>query len=346
MNKTKRIIALILSVLILIIGVFAVHVYASVTVDGYTYVLTYRDTASLIGWDNSSEVLVVPTYIGVYPVTDIGDNAFSEDTFITSLDMIGAVRLSRIGKYAFYNSAISGELIIPWQVGYVGVSAFEGCSSITSLKYYCDNASIPAQCFMNCSGLEDVEIGNTVTGIGRYAFKGCNSINSITIPASVASIDSTAFNGCDNIVVYCYTDSCAQQFAEDKGIEYVLIDAPLPTEPPTEAPTEAPTTQPTEPVTEEPTQPTSATEAPTEEPTLAPGSYILGDADGSGYVDIVDATFIQRIATNIDVPISREILMHADVDGDDDLTAIDATLIMRHLIRITTPYPIGEPVTT
>ena len=71
---------------------------------------------------------------------------------------------------------------------------------------------------------------------------------------------------------------------------------------------------------------------------------ILGDANGDGDVDAVDATVIQRVATNIAVQFDDAQLMCADVDEDDSLTVVDATFIQRHCTHIKTPYPIGEPI--
>lgn len=70
--------------------------------------------------------------------------------------------------------------------------------------------------------------------------------------------------------------------------------------------------------------------------------YILGDADGNGEVEVIDATFVQRSATKVKVSIPDIILMHGDIDGDGDLSVVDATFIQRHCTRVATPYPIGE----
>lgn len=68
----------------------------------------------------------------------------------------------------------------------------------------------------------------------------------------------------------------------------------------------------------------------------------LGDANGDGEVDSVDATVVQRAATRIQVPYSEEQLMCADIDGDGSLTIVDATLIQRYDSKIAVPYPVGE----
>ena len=68
----------------------------------------------------------------------------------------------------------------------------------------------------------------------------------------------------------------------------------------------------------------------------------LGDADGNGEVDVIDATVIQRYTTLINVPYDKAQLMCADIDGDGDLTIVDATFIQRYSTMIKTPYDIGE----
>ena len=72
-------------------------------------------------------------------------------------------------------------------------------------------------------------------------------------------------------------------------------------------------------------------------------SYILGDADGDGEVNIIDATVIQRTLAGIALPSSCD-EEAADVDGDGDVTIIDVTCIQRYLAGINVTYAIGEPV--
>ncbi len=77
---------------------------------------------------------------------------------------------------------------------------------------------------------------------------------------------------------------------------------------------------------------------------ISAADFKLGDVDGDGDVTVVDATFIQRYATFVDVPGVSDPKMRivADVDGDGDVTPVDATLVMRYATLVPVPYKIGE----
>lgn len=68
---------------------------------------------------------------------------------------------------------------------------------------------------------------------------------------------------------------------------------------------------------------------------------ILGDADGDGYVTLMDATVIQRYLANLNTGIYTVVLMNGDVDANGLLEVVDSTYIMRHVTGIDTPYTIG-----
>ena len=70
---------------------------------------------------------------------------------------------------------------------------------------------------------------------------------------------------------------------------------------------------------------------------------ILGDADGNGFVETTDVTFIQRHLAYIATPYSIYTLSHGDVDGNG-LDIYDATCIRRYLVDLSTPYKIGKTI--
>lgn len=72
------------------------------------------------------------------------------------------------------------------------------------------------------------------------------------------------------------------------------------------------------------------------------GNEIIGDTNGSGEIEIVDTTFIQRYLSYIPTPYSREELLRGDVDDSGELEIIDATAIQYFLANMKTPFSIGE----
>ena len=71
-------------------------------------------------------------------------------------------------------------------------------------------------------------------------------------------------------------------------------------------------------------------------------AIILGDVDGDGEVTIIDATYIQRVLA--DLPVAVYIAEAADTDGDGEVAIIDATYIQRHIAGLSAPEGIGKPI--
>ena len=68
-------------------------------------------------------------------------------------------------------------------------------------------------------------------------------------------------------------------------------------------------------------------------------SYIIGDANGDGVVDINDATAIQKAVAEIPLDFFDEKAADVDFNG---LSVEDATHIQKYLVEYNTPYRIGE----
>lgn len=341
MKATKALTATVLIVVLIVLAALSVHADVIIAIDGYRYKDDGNGLASIVGYDIESDTMDVPAKISSVYVSEIADAAFQDDDYIKELIVDNAVRMYRIGDFSFSRSALEGNLTIPYHVTSVGVSAFER-TNLSSISFNSNGGIVPAQCFQYCTTLSSASLGLFIQKIDRYAFRGCSSLTYIMIPETVTDIHSTSFTGCNDLVINCYTDSYAHKFAEENGIDYVLIDAPTPTDPtvPTEPTTVTEATVPTETAATEPS-------VATEPPTTAPECYILGDVDNSGNVDVVDATFAQRYVTQSEIPaeILKGIDVRADVDSSGDVEATDVTFIMRHLIRVKVPYPIGELIT-
>lgn len=109
--------------------------------------------------------------------------------------------LESIGKYAFYKTALSGELVFPQQLKSIGTSAYEMCNNITGVRFWGNQMSlIGDRAFMNCSGLKQLQISNGLLQIGEYAFAECKNLTGdLIIPDSVTTIGSWAFQNCTGL---------------------------------------------------------------------------------------------------------------------------------------------------
>ena len=262
----------------------------------------------------SDETVYVPRFYNQKLIIALGDHSFMNNTSVKNV--ITSSPHWTIGEYAFIDCTSLESIELNFALDTIGIGAFSGTSSLKNINLQ-DSiiTEIKPFTFLN-SGIEEIVLPDTCTKIDNYAFGQCSNLTEITIPDSVTEIHEDAFKGSDNVIIYCYTDSAAHQYAVSKNIPFVLLDAVVPTEPPTEPPTI--------PVTEPPTE---------------PRMYMLGDSDMDGVITIMDATVIQRVLVNYTVSVFDE--KAANVTGDG-LNIVDATLIQRHLADIPIPYAVGE----
>ena len=85
----------------------------------------------------------------------------------------------------------------------IGNSAFDYCSSLTSVTIPNSVTKIGEGAFSRCYSLTSVTIPDSVTSIGDYAFSGCKSLTSVSIGNSVTEIGYWAFSFHSIRTVYC-----------------------------------------------------------------------------------------------------------------------------------------------
>lgn len=146
-------------------------------------------------------------------VTEIGDYAFAYAKSLTTVTFAKNSQLTTIGDDAFYQSALSGEIVIPDTVVSLGdYVAGSGSSAYTSAYTFAYTnitkitlpealTEIRGYTFNNCAKLQEVVFGDNseVTRIDESAFYGCKSLTKITLPAGVTEIKTSAFNACTSL---------------------------------------------------------------------------------------------------------------------------------------------------
>ncbi len=122
---------------------------------------------------------------------NIGEDVFQG---CESLQTVTLANNGSIGSSAFYGCTALQTATIK-NTGNIGNSSFYGCTSLQTATI--ENKGNIGECaFYNDKALNQVKLGNEVTGISENAFYGCSAIPEIVIPNSVTSLGASAFQGC------------------------------------------------------------------------------------------------------------------------------------------------------
>ncbi len=175
-------------------------------------------------------------------VTGIGASAFEYCSSLESVSIPSSV--TYIADYAFYECSSLTSVTIPAGVTSIGDDVFSMCSALaeinvdTNNKYYSSDErgvlfdknktvliqypvgntsttytfpagvkSIDPWAFSYCSGIEFVNIADSVTSIGDYAFYECSALKSMVIPDNVEKIGDSVFEYCPSLSSVYISDS-------------------------------------------------------------------------------------------------------------------------------------------
>ncbi len=179
---------------------------------------TFAGCSSLTSISISSGVTSIGAYAFSYcssltsisipsSVTSIDNYAFSDCSSLTSINIPSSV--TSIGIYAFngcssltYNEYNNGLYLGDSNNKYLvfikpNSKGITDCIISQTCKFICTSA------FNGCSSLTSISIPSSVTSIGSYAFDSCRNLVSINIPNSVTYIGYFAFRACsESLKIY------------------------------------------------------------------------------------------------------------------------------------------------
>ena len=186
---------------------------------------------------------------------------YIDDVFVSiNEDYIGKLEVKRgtrlVADMACYFCKGLTEVVLPDSLEVIGEYAFSYCTALESVDFgqgirfilrcafSCDNKleslsfpesleAIGDNTFSYCENIKDVALGDAIKSIDKEAFYQCVSIEYITLPRSVEYIGPSAFcylnesiqrECCYLLDVYGYSDSYAEEYCEEYGINFIALD--------------------------------------------------------------------------------------------------------------------------
>lgn len=188
--------------------------------DGESYSVVRSKTTGYSG------DIVIPKKYNDLPVTEIGDNAFTDCENLLSVRIPEGI--VKIGKSAFSYCRELTEISLPESLRSIGDSAFFACKKLSRINFSEGLTEIGSFAFRQCSALTEVVMPESVTTIGCALFNecyslercvlsqgiteipevetgayglffDCGSLRSVTLPENISCIPAFTFAGCGSL---------------------------------------------------------------------------------------------------------------------------------------------------
>ncbi len=231
-----------------------------------------------------------------------------------------------IGPYAFWGSWIKG-IELPDSLLYIDEYAFEECKKLTSVDIPNSVLAIGMRAFVNCKALSEVSLPVYLTYVDTCTFAGCDALTQVKIPYYCGYLEQGAFGSCRKLeTVYLpdslyYVGETALNNDSIKNFYYGLTFDEL-----------------VEVFIHESNE---SFLTATINYNTSVFDVCLGDANEDAFVNVKDATLIQKNIAKMEAinPLGE---YSSDVNDDGAVDVRDATAIQKHTAKVATGFKIGE----
>lgn len=131
-------------------------------------------------------------------LTEIGMCAFRNCPSLTEVELPEG--LIKLGAQSFVSCKALERVALPDSLQTIGVAAFQNCSALSQINYPRSLNSVSnSSAFEKCTSLTSIVVPEGATKIPQYCFYKAAALRSVTLPESLTSIGDYAFSGCENI---------------------------------------------------------------------------------------------------------------------------------------------------
>lgn len=229
--KKKFLLTLIIMIFgVLVFGAFSV---SAATSGNFTYKVS-NGTATITKCSTSAVGdITIPSFLGEYDVTAIGNSAFDSCTGLTSITI--PKRITSIGTSCFNSCSnlinifvdnnnpnytdengilyskdmtmlvkypegrTADSFVIPDDVHSLDKYAFYDVVALRTITLPDNVVNMDEGAFQSCDNLESVNFSDEITSIGKYTFLNCKNLKDISFSNKITTIANYAFSGCDNL---------------------------------------------------------------------------------------------------------------------------------------------------
>ncbi len=181
--------------------------------------------------NNPTPVVTTPagTAVDIIESGDLGDDVHYSLYENGYLYIYGNGQMKDFNSSPIVNKKLVKEVSIVKGITSIGNWAFRNCTSLTNIIIPDSVMVIEVFAFDKCTGLTSIIIPDSMELLCREAFDGCTGSTSITILNKDCNIYDSGLTISTNAVIYGYTNSTAQTYAEKYNREFVSLDGPITT---------------------------------------------------------------------------------------------------------------------
>ena len=172
------------------------------------------ETTVITNLKRKTEEIRLPTVMGGYHVTGIGEEVFANISGEEVYKIILPESITHIEEKAFYNCT-DVEISVEGELSYIGEKAFYGCNLLTSVKLGAIEAIAPEA--FTSSGLVSISLPDSVKLIDENAFDNCLSLKTVFMHDSIESIGDSAFYDTGIVTVFFFgSDETVYELIENR----------------------------------------------------------------------------------------------------------------------------------